>query len=550
MSNQIEVNWYAIKQELDAAAWGQKQGIRRRIQNELGINRDKFYREMRKRFGKAKEIERDKRIPRHLVKLIAEDKIRGYSRADDEREMSTKRCIKRLVRKGIPGADQLTVSSVNRILRDEFGFRERTPRQRWEAEYALQEVQIDFSHSKYYKIVRYDEERDDWLLKASGIALSYKKNPYRLKPILTQAIDKYSRLRLVRCYPGANESTRIMRAHLDFWLRRTEDEHQMHHLPFELAHDNGAPFRSEEFTQVIDALQIAHRTSIPYEKTGIGQIENRWKPIWQIELDLSADYEFLWLSEYNMLIHEEMIADQQEQHPYFNGRKGDLYQQSILRHRPYSLDVDIADIACKTGIRTVRETLTISFDGEQYRVPQYVGDIPVINKQVRVSKNLRGKLIGELVNVHASEFELEPFEHRTKGDFSGSYKRTFRQHIEDNLKQGKSMYDSVITENGERVDPDTGEILPKPTTSRLSPRRQTADVDSPFARSAEPESERFDSPFEAKKWIGIQLKPFGLDYGDLASRFDAWIDELDLNKEAIEAKLNEFLTAYKQSKTA
>lgn len=541
----MNIDWHGIIMEWQGLQHGHKEGFIKHIQNAYGVSRDKFYRKKREILGKTKTVERDTRIDRRLVRLIAETKIQGYSLAEDERELSTARCIERLKRKGYPGAEQLTVPSVNRILRQEFGFREPTPRRRWEADYALQEVQADGSHSKYFKPYRYDHQRGDWLLKRSKRALSYKQNPNRLKVILFQFQDKYSRLRLVQGWPGTNESAAIIKSQMGFWLSREEDEHMMRHVAFGLAHDNGTGFKTEEWRNLVKALGVEHeRWSMPYEKTGIGAVENRWKPVWKWELEWALDYDQIWLSEYNMLLHERAIQEQYEEHPVREGRKVDLYQQSILQTPPMQFDGDLFQLASKTWIRKVSNELTVSVDNNKFKVPQYVADTHTQGKEVRVHRNLRGEWMGELVGVyHKAEFELKPHEIQSYGEYK-SHKRTYRQQVESDLAKGESYYDRFVVDGGELVDPDTGEVLQPDSNQvkRLQPQAEKVEPDTIFTR--EPAPEEFATEFEAKAWIGRQLEPYGLSYSDVASKFDPLIADHHRQKEPIEEAVKRFLSIY------
>ncbi len=575
------VNWNALIEHYHTVSHGEKSAFFSWLDMEFGINKSKFHRVRRDKEGRLKNTPREKDPRKRMItKLVMEMKERGKQRSDDPREMATERCLSRLIRKGIiegeaDGKDviscEVSASHVDFIARTEFRYREETPRVRWECDYALQEVQADGSTSKFFRPFKHviTENGPDVLLKASGRALNYRQNDPRERIILWQFQDKYSRLRLVRGFPGKAESTAIMAAHMKYWLNRAEDDHPMRHLPWELAHDNASMFNTEEYKNLSNALEFTYRQSEPYEKTGIGSIENRWKPIWQWELEWSEDYPQIYLSEYNMLLHEAMIAEQKEDHPYRSGTKGDIYQQSLLSQmpRPRVLEVDVMELMEKTYIRKVNHELTVSTpETGKLKVPQYWYGLELIGRQVKISLNWRGDYKAVIVDVPdyavdeaSSAFELTEFEHRSKNDYSKSPKKTYQQKLKDSIKSGDGLYDSImagevaLNEDGEPYDLETGEIIEAPKPKKLQPRKEVHTPDSIFAeQEPEPEATHFESTYQARVWIGQQLKSVNLGYEHVASHFDSrLVDYYELDrsriKNAVES-LKEHLT--KQAQTA
>ncbi|MEP5945033.1 MAG: hypothetical protein ABJ356_10760 [Balneola sp.] len=524
------------------------------LENEFGIKKSKFHRVRRDKEGKLKNTprERDQR-KREIVKLVMEMKERGKQRSDKAREMATERCLNRLVRKGIMEPDEISASHADYIARTEFGYREETPRVRWECDYALQEVQTDGSTSKFFRPYKHviTENGPDVLLRASGRPLSYRKDDPKEKVILWQFQDKYSRLRTVRAFPGKAESTAIMAAHMKFWLNREEDEHPMYHLPWELAHDNASMFKTEDYKTLAKALDFTYRESTPYEKTGIGSVENRWKTIWQWELEWSEDYPELYLSQYNMMLHEAMAAEQAQDHPYLTGTKGEIYQRSLLAQqpRPRVLEEDIFTLMQSTYIRKVNAELTVSTpETGKLKVPQYWYGIELIGQEVKVSMNWRGEYRAELVNVPdyavneaRDPFEVVPFEHRSKGDYSGSPKKTYQQQLKESIKSGDSLYDAImagdvaLNDEGEPFDLETGEIIEAPKPVTLQPQKEVHSPDSVFVDSEkEPEATHFESTYQARVWIGQQLKSVNLTYDHVSSHFDnRLVDFYELDRKRI-----------------
>lgn len=550
------MNIKSLIEEWNNVPHGQKGAFFERIEQDYGINKDKFHRERRKITGKLKTVEREKDHRKiFLAKRIAEMKERGKKRSDKPREMPTDVCINRLVKRGIMKEDEVSASHINYLLRTELKYREETPRVRWITEYALQEVQTDGSISKYFRPVK-ELPGGDVQLQASGRPLTYKGRDAGDKLILWQFLDKYSRLRTVRAFPGMAESTRIMAGHMRWWLNRESDDHLMKHLPWELAHDNGSIFKSEEYKNLARALNFTYRSSMPYEKTGIGMVENYWKRMWVLEMQWSEDYPNMFLSDYNELLHEALIDEHQEKHPDFDGKKGDVYQQSILRQdpRPRVLEVDIRDLMHESFIRTVTSELSVSVEGTKLRVPQHVNGYSMIGEKITVFKNWRGEWAASYdTDLGEVPFALREFEARTKGDFSGGFKKTFQQQLED---RGSEMYDRImdgdIDMDNAEFDPETGEILESEPVKRLEPKKEVHHPETPFTPSEDVPSDQFANVYEAKVWIGKKVKVHGLTYNDVAPHFEERLEPTyKLEKERIGEAVEMFLDILTQkTKTA
>lgn len=536
-------------QEYKTVPHGEKAAFFERIEKQYGISKDKFHRLRRKKEGKLKSVERKRDLrKRRLAEYIVEMKERGKQRSDKPRELPTELCIDRLVKRGIMDRDELSPSHANYILRTEFQYREETPRVRWEAEYALQEVQADGSISKYFR--PWKNVGNDVLLKASGRPLAYKDRDAGSKLILWQFQDKFSRLRTVRGFPGMAESTPIFASHMQFWLNREADEHPMKHLPWELAHDNGSLFKTQEYKNLALALGFAYRTSKPYEKTGIGSVERMWQEIWKLELVWSEDYPTILLSEYNMLMHEAMIAEQKQKHPTMPGYKGEMYQKSLLRQkpRPREMEADVMELMHKTYERTVTNELSISVEGQKMRVPQYVAGLSLIGEQIHVHKNWRGQWAASVDTENGPvSVELRDFEYRSKGEFSGSHTRTFAQRMKHDISEGNSMYDSIMSgrveldSDGEPFDSETGELLHVSPVKRLEPKKEIHRPETPFTPKEET-IRMFDTVYDAKVHIGKRLKGHGLTYTDVSRLFDGRLeDELELNRDRIDEEIDAFL---------
>jgi hypothetical protein len=347
-----------------------------------------------------------------------------------------------------------------------------------------------------------------------------------------------------------------MAAHMKFWLNRERDDHPMFHLPWQLAHDNASLF-GEDYQSLRKALEFDDRKSTPYEKTGIGSVENRWKVIWQWELEWSEDYETILLSEYNMLLHEAMANEQHEEHPYINGQtKGAVYQQSMLSQepRPRVVEVDVMSLMHSTYERTVTHELSISVDGEKLRVPQYWYGIDLIGEKVKVFKNYRGEWRAELMKVPdyavdeaRTPFDLTEFVHRSMGDFSGSHQLTYQQRLKEQIKNGDGLYEAIMAgevaldDEGLPFDIESGEYIEAAKPVKLQPKREVLEPASPFVegdKGTELQSDKvgrkFDSTYQARVWIGQQLRELGIDYAQVDSYFGPRLmQEFELRRDLI-----------------
>lgn len=535
----LSIDFASIHRTLDSLPHGEKEPVKRMICETYNISKSTLHRELRARFGKKKEIVRpDDPRKVEIALMVIEMKARGMERSIKEHEMATDRCLDRLVRKGIIQEGEISAAHCNRIIRQKLMFREPESRVRIESEYALQEVQLDFSQSKYFRIVKFDEKREDWLIKAAPRAISFVKNESRFKLILAGGIDHFSRMRLVRCYPGAAESTMIGISFLNWMLNRDEDEHMLHHLPERYAVDNGASWVSQEFEHLSSAIGVDLRFIPPGEKESNGMIENYWKPVWKWELEWSEDYPQLYLSDYNELLHFECSKEQLMPHPRKGLTRQQIYQQSILRTRPRKVNVDLMQIATRTWTRRVSQELAVSVEGQEFKVPQYVHNTWTNGKQIRVYRNLQGQWLGELLDAAGKPFELTAFETVTMGTYSGNHKETMARKIKKDILAGYSLYRDVNkTAPKEIIDEETGEVFESPIA--LKPVSQHATVNSVF--TAPVAAPAFDSVFEAKSWIGARLEAWHMNYSDVAHLFDELLTGHAPERGPIEDRLQELV---------
>lgn len=525
----LKISWDDVRHDLGNTPHGERRAKVDRLAGELGVSRDTIYRELRKRNGARKQVFRENRIPDDLIDLVAQMKIRGMALSLAERELATEICIEKLKKQGVPGAEMLTVSTVNRRLQDR-GFRIDDPKIRYEPDFANQEVQLDFSRSKYFQMWKYDAQAGQYLLKVSGKELSYKKGDHSFRLWIVQYKESFSRLRIARAYGATGESGILGIEFLNFVWNRPEDQHPLRHLPWNLKTDNGAFEKKLEVRAMLEALGIGGQRSRPGNHDSNQKVETGFKTLWrQFELSLSVDFDSkniktLYLGDYNDLLHEYLTEEQFRKHPLMQASRGEAYRQSILAHRPREIDVDLREIACKVWERRVGQDLIVQFEGEIYEAPVFA-----MGKMIRVYKNMHGELMGELIDEYREKpFALKSYRIREYGDFEHRPRQTYRQEQEQVLREQKRkdtplnppLVGGKAVEYGNRVFFEPVKTVQKP--------------DSPFA-DAEAGGDTFPSVYAAKIYIGKRL-PLGENYADYGYVFDEMLTET-LSRAEIDAVL-------------
>jgi transposase InsO family protein len=503
----------AIQAEIERAGHGNKSAVVLKYADRFGISKDSIYRALRREFGKKKNLKRLKRHNQDLIDMIAQIKMKGIGMGLGDREVATEICIGMLRDQGVDGAECLTVSTVNRRL-EESGFRIRDPKVRVEADYANQEHQLDFSRSKYFQLTSYDHNAGDYLLKVSGRELHYKKGDRRLRTWLAQLKDSHSRCRLSVAYAATSEDGLIGLDALNYCWQRPPDDHPMRHVPDMLKTDQGSFHKRKEVKSVMQALGIRLRNSGAYNHDSQGKIESGFASLWrQFELPLAikmGDGAKIYLSEYNELLHEFMtINDAKKKHPILDDTREATYRKSILKHQPREVDEDILRIACRVETRLVRQDLMVSLNGEPFEAPVYAMD-----KNIRVYKNLAGEVMGELQEEDRKTFILKPFQFRQMDDFSHRPHLTYRQEIEGRAQEKPAI-------DGKRI------FMPAKT--------RKVEVESPFMKQTET---HFATIYQARVYVGEQLRAYGYTYNDLSDVFDPLLEE-DLSKVSIDEVINE-----------
>lgn len=581
MSN-YNADWAMIAQQINNAEWGQKEVVKQRFCDRLGIDRSTLHRYLARVQGKQKTIDRGFSFDpeNRLCRMIFDMKIQGEMMHLKRRELATEECIKLLIDMGVEGSDELysidnetgeiryKVSTVNRRLRD-MGFRDPQPSKRIEADYANQVHMIDFSRSKYFQLWERDERTGEYKLKVSGKELHYKKSDTRLRTWIVQYMDDFSRLRKVRAYPETNESAFLGLEHLNYVYGGSSPqppfeggveptpgpsrqrvatpcssgENPLHYLPLEMLRcDNGSFRRSRETQAAMEALEITMPPQMPGSKGGTAKVENRFRSLWQqFELPLAVrigDGGTIWMSEYNELLEEFCIKEMEKQHPVKKDQtKGDVYLSSLAdRSIPQkTTDADMIRIACRIERRVVDAHLRVSVDNQYYSVPQYVAGIPTMGKTVAIHRNKYGELTGKLIEDEATQkFELTEWRAAKWGVFS-SFEQTEKRKREDEMNRENTRFSDIIGESGDKHTPEnsaersvSGHLSRGESSypiKRMPPRVDDVKADSAFASDELPTGRVFRSVLKAREYVGAHVKPIGLSWKDVDSYFDDLLND-------------------------
>jgi len=503
-----------IQNELDNSPHGMHGAVVNRYAELLGVSKATIHRHLQKEFGRKKRIDRDPLIPQELIDTAAKYKAKGLAMGLSERELSTDLVIELMVDDEIEGADKLTVSTVNRRLR-ESGFRQVQPHQRIEAAYANQEHQMDFSRSKYFQLWKYDSSKDDYLLKVGEKTLFYKDDTKKLRTWMVGIIDSYSRIFLVKMFAATGESSDIGIDFLNWVYAGEHPEHPLQYLPDVLKTDNGSFIKDRSVKQMLEIMDIESKCSTPYKKRGIQKIESVWKILWrQFELKEAMKLgqgSTIHLKDYNELVYGFALDSLQKNHVVRSGTREHVYRSSLGRFRNDAGEVinkrvaecDLRDVAYYTSERVVSPEFIVSVDTEKYLCPEGTQGL-----RVNIFKNKSGAYAAKVIGEHSPAFmlipttgyrELDNFEHRPHA--------TYVDRIEKEVKEEKEAKKAEAVGNINYMAPQVEKVTPV----------------TPF-NTAEDVEEEFVSVYDAKLYIAEKLV---CQYQDWADIFDPLLSSED-----------------------
>lgn len=526
---------HAIKVAIDNAPHGFKGAVVKRYCYLYGIGRCELFRKIRKEYGPRRKIEGKHIIDKELIDLVGKLKVNGEMIGEKDRELSSDECINILKDSGVPGADALTISTVNRRLRKD-GFRNKDKIVSVEAVRPNQTHQMDFSRSKYFQVYKYDYAKGDYILKVSGKSLSYKESDTKLRTWLVGITDTYSRVSLVMAFAATGESEAIGLEFLKFAYNRPEDEHPLKYIPETLKTDNGAFIKSKATGNALKALEIKSEKVIPYKKRGIQKREAAWKMVWRrFELPLAIQLKTgteIYLQDYNELLHSKMIDLLEWEHPVRSGTRGHVYKSALKKYPPREIDVDLRDVALRVIYRTVNQFCHVSIKKQKYSVPLFA-----LDKQIRIYGIGSGRFRGELIEEYHEPFELVATKGFVEeGDFEHRAPATYKQQLENQIIRSEKTRKEEI--RNKKKEPSKINYMPAES--------KVQKPDTPFHRE---KTSQFTTWPNAKEYIGRHLRTEGLDIYDYVDQLDAiFYDRGDdlLNKESLDTIIN----YYKKDKAA
>lgn len=487
-----------INRLLELSPKGERGAIVERYCAVYKVSRFTIYRALRQAFGRKKVVAREKKIPDAVIHEAALLKRAGEGLHLAERELSSEMVIQILRDRQVEGAELLTVATLNRRLAER-GYRERKPYVRVEAMYSNQQHQLDFSRSKYFQLVGYDQDKGDYLVKVSGKELHYKVEDMRLRTWLVCIVDSYSRLTLTQAYAARGEEIAMGLEHLNrvYNGEFTFDGERLY-LPQALKTDNGAFAKHSSVVNMLKALDIKPELAEAYQHRGNQKVESQFRNHWQrFELPLAIKMgagKTLFLSEYNELAQEFAASEAKRNHPLRPGTREHVYRSGLLLHEQRYLTDDFRDIAFKVIERTVNDALMVTINNEQFEAPRGTQ-----GKRLKVYSTLNGEFAAEVIgDGDYKSFMLKPVTGFVElGNFDHRPKATYKQELDNELAAKRAA----------------GKV------TYLKPRTKRAVPDSPVHAAKEP---FFSSVDEAR---GYALGKLGADvyagYQDIFAEFFA-----------------------------
>jgi|GEM_PF-1641897 len=517
----MKINADEIKREIAASPKGAKGAIVKKWADFYKTSTDTIYREIRKAHGASKKVHRDVKTDMSLIDYVGKMKIEAAGLGNGSREMATDLCLQIMVDSGVPGAEKLTVSTVNRLLVMR-GFRNPEKIVRVEAAYSNQMHQVDFSRSKYFQVKNYDSKAHQYLLVANGRVLEYKEFEHKMRLWLFGVIDAYSRVGIARAGVMAGESVLAGIQFFNEIYGREEDGNNLLYLPSILKIDNGSLGKNKDFMGMLERLDIRRELVKPNKKRGIQKAEAQWKNLWQrYEMPLSyrltkKGITTIYLREYNEELHQFFLEKNESKHPVYAETRNHVYMsrlnvqvsRKLNDEAPFSRSVE----------RKIDNTCCISIDSQKYECSNdlYIG------KWVTAYLKPDGTCVAELRDEYSKPFTMKPVDGFVElGDYEGRQKQTYKQSLEEQIK--------ISAEAAKQPAPDESRI------SYIKPRIESIEPDTVFAQAADAEERYFKDKYEAKKYIGslIFMHDRTETYENYASVFDVLLEENGLDKEYI-----------------
>lgn len=527
-----------IEKVLEGVPHGQRRRVVEEIAESMEVHYSTIYRKLARKNGPTKTTPRDCEIAQEYIDMVAQIKGEGMRFGDKERELSTERCIYLLEEAGKVPKGLLLPSTVNRRLMMA-GFRQRKAAVRYEAEFANQAQQLDFSRAEYFELMDFDSRAGDFICMVNARGLSYKNKEGKKQRLwLCQIKDEYSRIRLVRYFAATNENSLMGLQMLNFAWRREPDDHPLHYVPHYMRTDNGSFAKSEYAQSMMERLDMKWLPSKVGNKRSLGKVERGWRDLWQWELQEAlrlGDKATIYLKDLNLLVSREMLRELEMEHPTRKGKRGDLYRRSLAsaEQAQRKLEVSVIDLATKVLERVVGDDCMVKIEGNIYKAPDaYAG------RWIRIIRHPQGAYIGESWD-RRDRFELAPFEFRSFLDYQGvpdTYQEQMAKEYRQELVEGQGQEQGQGQGQGWGQGQEQGRGQGGNVVYMPAAREERIAVESPFAL---PQSGQFGDVEEAMRYIGKRL---GLPYSKVAHLFDELI-RVCLDKQTIEDIIQELKNA-------
>jgi hypothetical protein len=524
------INAEEIRAEIKAAPKGAKGAIVNKWASLLNVSKDTIYRAIRKKCGASKKVVREKKTDMALIDYIGKMKIEAARLGNGEREMATEVCIEIMVDSGVPGADKLTVSTVNRLLAEN-GYRDPERIVRVEAAYSNQMHQVDFSRSKYFQVKGYDSQAKKHVLVVGKRVLEYKEDLHKMRLWMFGGIDAFSRVGFAMADVLAGESVIAGVQFFQAIYGREKDNNKFYYLPETVKMDNGSLGKNKDFLNMLNILGIHRELVRPYEKRGIQKAEAQWRGIWQ-RFEMPFAYKLkskgintLYLEDYNSELYQFFLRRNQEEHPVYKSSRNQVYEsrENVIKQRDFKDEMPFY----RTYQRKIDSTCCISIDTQKYECSndKYIG------KWVKAYLKPDGTCVAELRDEYSNPFIMKAVDGFVElGDFEGRQKQTYKQSLEEQIK---------ISADAARQHPLTplegGTKASSERVMYMKPRVENVEPETVFTQAAAEET-TFKDVYEAKKYIGelIHMNDRTETYATYAEVFDAVLEEENgLDKEYI-----------------
>lgn len=275
--------------EWEGAGHGQKGAVLAHWLPVLGIDRSRFYREM-KAWGRSPErkARNDKgvrKIPHieEVTKAVVQVKNRPPKGV---RRGRMKDALKYALESGMVPEEardtawRVPLGTLYRVAREKEWTERPRRTHRWQAEYPNQMHQFDCSFSEHFIPVRQDGE--EWILKLRPARQKNKEKLESLRVMGCGLVDDFSGYRLTRYYVAKGESAAVGITFLQWAWSHVEEHLPFRGLPDILYMDNGPLSKQHAFRRFCEeAAGVAIQTHEPERSQATGKVENNWRSQWR-----------------------------------------------------------------------------------------------------------------------------------------------------------------------------------------------------------------------------------------------------------------------------